>query len=136
MLCLYCSSQIPQKRVRHHATFCSSDCRKRRDRDLYKKHNPTSGDSKNKGATGAASELLVAADLLRRGYHVFRSVAPDGACDLLILQGKSVLRIEVKTAYRNRDGTIGWPNVVRQEGRHDILAIAVAGDVHYKPESF
>ena len=135
MVCLYCDGAMPEAKIRRHAKFCNESCRKKRDYDAYRQMNPNRCASRN-GATGAAHEMLVCADLLRKGYHVFRSVAPDGACDIIILQGKSVLRIEVKTSYKNRNGAIGWPNVSRQADRHDVLAVVVDGELHYRPESF
>ena len=35
---------------------------------------------------GAISELMVSADLLKKGYEVFRAVSPSCSCDLAILR--------------------------------------------------
>lgn len=47
-------------------------------------------------------ELVVCADLIRRGYEVFRAVAGNQSCDLIAMKtinGKvRRLRVEVKTA--------------------------------------
>ena len=36
------------------------------------------------GDIGAMHEMMVATDLLRRGWEVFRSVSPSSSCDLVI----------------------------------------------------
>ncbi len=47
---------------------------------------------------GAAAELLVCSDLLRLGYHVFRSVSPTCPTDLVVIKNGIVLKVEVKSA--------------------------------------
>ena len=133
MLCTYCSEKIPEKRLKRHSKTCSNTCRKKRDSLAYLAYNPKR-DQNRRGATGAASEMTVCSDLLRRGYHVFRSVAPDGICDILILREDGILRVEVKTGYRNKDGSVMWPKITKQIGCHDVLAVVVLGEIHYKPE--
>jgi hypothetical protein len=46
---------------------------------------------------GAANELLVASDLLRRGYAVFLPVNNRSCCDLVVIIDNKPLRVEVKT---------------------------------------
>jgi len=75
---------------------------------------------------GAQAELIVAADLLRRGWHVFRSVSHTGPCDLIILKHGGTLRVEVKAWPSNIE-----PDVI--EARFDILAIVLDGHVTYRP---
>jgi hypothetical protein len=73
---------------------------------------------------GAANELLAAADLLRRGFDVFRNVAPSG-CDLVIVRGHFVWRVEVAAATIRRDGQLGYAVSMRHRGdpaHFDVLA--------------
>lgn len=73
--------------------YCSQACR----RTKYRKGGsfalklPTS-------TIGTISELRVTTDLLIKGYYVFRSVSPNGPCDLIAMNDNVVLRIEVSTA--------------------------------------
>ena len=55
---------------------------------------------KRPGRIGAVGELLVAADLMRRGHEVFRPVAADSPTDLLCLRRGStrVIRIQVRAS--------------------------------------
>lgn len=46
---------------------------------------------------GAAAELLVSADLLKRGAAVYRSVSPAAPFDLIALFGNRLIRVEVKS---------------------------------------
>jgi PD-(D/E)XK endonuclease len=70
---------------------------------------------------GAANELTVAADLLRRGYAVFRSVTMQAPFDLVAVRGTTVERVEVKSQVRVWDKTL-----------FDVLAVVGAdGQVRY-----
>jgi hypothetical protein len=54
------------------------------------------------GTVGAISEILAAADLMKRGYDVFRALSPSCSCDLIaIAAGQPPLRIEVRTGNRS-----------------------------------
>lgn len=48
------------------------------------------------GGVGAVGELLVAADLMLKGYDVFRNLSPNGLADLVALKNDRVWRIQVK----------------------------------------
>lgn len=82
------------------------------------------------GCVGAASELLVCADLLRLGWNVFRSVSPVSPFDLIIVRDTSLLlRVEVRTAF-NHKGKIACP----KHGTYDVLAIVRDCEIVYRPE--
>lgn len=49
--------------------------------------------------SGAFAELVICADLLKRGYEVFRSVSAHASCDLLAQKEGRIYRIEVRTAH-------------------------------------
>ena len=75
---------------------------------------------------GALGELVVASDLLKRGFHVFRSLSPACPCDLAILAEQSVLvRIEVRTVRRHRSGKL---HLSRNNIKADVLAKVVFGE--------
>lgn len=80
------------------------------------------------GTKGAAYELLVAADLMRSGFQVFRNMSPNGHVDLLVIpewipenapENKVVLRVQVKSGLWVTPATLG-KYVVEN---NDILAI-------------
>lgn len=81
---------------------------------------------------GAISELLVAADLLDKGFDVFRALSQHASCDLIALDADgSVSRIEVRTANRRRgiesNGQV-IPNC-RPTDKCDLYAFVTDGDV-------
>ena len=88
--------------------------------------------ARNKSNVGAASELKVGADLIMRGYHVFRSQSPTAPCDFLIMNKEGlILRVEVRTGHLSKvNGNI----LVNEHGDYDVLAIVIknTGDVHYR----
>src|SRR5882724_3603848 len=106
-LCLVCPAPVPEHRIRHHAKYCSPECGKMAWRGRWEQVNPNQGLSS--GTVGALHELLVAADLLRRGYEVFRPLSQAASCDLLVLHGRQLLRVEVTTGYHSPTGEIRAP---------------------------
>lgn len=71
---------------------------------------------------GALAELLVAADLMARGYEVFRAVSPSASCDLTALKDGLSLRVEVRTGRRMPGGGLGY---LRARLRADVVAVYV-----------
>lgn len=82
---------------------------------------------------GTINELLVASDLLKKGYEVFRAECPACSCDLIILNNLKPYRVEVKTGCR----VGGEINISRSKlnlAKFDILAIVFDGVIRYEPE--
>lgn len=50
------------------------------------------------------SELIAAADLMIKGWEVYRALSPNSRCDLIAMSrdGKERLDIEVRTGYQSR----------------------------------
>lgn len=72
------------------------------------------------GTTGAASELIVCAELMRLGFHVFRCESPHAPFDLIAYRDGQFLRVEVKTVSLQKTGpTFGLP----KNDEWDLLAI-------------
>lgn len=70
---------------------------------------------------GAIGELLVAADLLRKGLDVFRAVSPSCPCDFVAHHEGQLYAIEVRTLRRNKNGSFS-PTKVHHAFIH-VLAI-------------
>lgn len=82
---------------------------------------------------GTIGELLVSADLLARGYAVFRAMSPACPCDLIAMRSSEVTRVEVRTGSVSTAGTLSTSLQPKDDGRFDVLAVAVAGQVGYLP---
>ena len=86
---------------------------------------------------GATSELLVCADLLGRGFEVFRAVSPSTSCDLIALKHGRCVRIQVRTAklYHRKDGSERLH--FGRGGNHDVVAAVVYShsrhEITYEP---
>lgn len=123
MSCGYCGGPIPEKRVRAHAKYCKTACQKAVARERYR---ITSGCKPQgemaSGTVGAIGELLVAVDLLEKGYEVFRALSPACSCDLVVYKGGRGTRVEVKVRQPNADH------------RADVLAVVAHGVITYKPD--
>ena len=78
-------------------------------------------------------EMLVAVDLLRRGFYVYRSLTPNSPCDLAIVKDDQFLRIEVKTGIISLSGKLSWASTKNQ--LFDILAVVEhSGVITYYPD--
>lgn len=89
------------------AQVCSHECRLKRDRIRAGRFAqigiPT-------GTVGAISEMMVAADLMRKGYSVFRALSQSCFCDLVAFKNGKTLNVEVKTGYKHTvTGRINFP---------------------------
>ena len=112
--------------------FCTIECRA----EAYKKCRAGSSDAP-KAYIGAAHELLVCADLLKKGYPVFRAMSPQCPCDVAFLVGRRLYRVEVKTGYRLvPDGAVtsSVPVDLIQTSKFDVLAVVEHnGTITYSP---
>jgi len=90
---------------------------------------------------GAAHELVVCVDLMRKGFSVYRSVSPSAPFDLVAARGVDLKRVEVTTGsiYYNdaeeRATFRTYHNKHGQEHKYDILAIVTHdGAITYSPQ--
>ena len=127
--CKQCGAPLIRKNKS--AVYCSIKCRQKFYSNLYSgrniKHNIPAG------SVGAMHELLVAADLLKNGFNVFRAVSPCSPGDLAILREKQLLIVEVTTGTRTSTGALMYPP--HTKGTHDIIAIVeYSGKITYIPD--
>lgn len=130
--CKLCGKEIPKRRARHRALYCSDACRQEELRELYRINNPRAINT-SPATKGAISELRVAADLLYKGYGVFRALSPSCPCDLAILEGDKLIRVEVKTAYYTSSNNSIQHSASIKNGDYDILALVLHDRIIYQP---
>lgn len=125
--CLECGSPIVGRKK--DAVYCSSKCcstaynRKYGLTRMYDATRPT---------TGAINELLVATDLMKRGFGVFRALSPSCQCDLMALVDGKPSRIEVTTGWRGPK-RLHYPT--KDKSRFEVLAVVERGGIiTYMPD--
>lgn len=91
---------------------------------MIKIKEPTNGNS------GAVTEHIVAADLLSKGYEVFRSCGPNSNADIVARNANEVLFVESRAYSIRSDGTISF--IIKESDRCDFYAGVVNGVVVYK----
>lgn len=123
--CEMCHREIPFLQRKSNRRYCSSGCRTAMEGLKYRHLNPL---SLNSSHMGAIAELLVAADLLNKGYEVFRALSSGCSCDIAVLKSGKLLRIEVKTRRRTSSGNVSTAPTTHQVGKHDVMAIYVPGE--------
>jgi hypothetical protein len=135
--CENCGNPLPDG-SKFDQRYCDKECvRLGRQKRRYGEGFQTMQDRLNisSGSLGALSELVACADLMRRGYEVFRAVSPTASCDLIATHGPVSLRIEVRTGYRMTDGRLDYPKFSKDIGRCDVYAVVLDGsEVQYDPD--
>ena len=121
-MCVVCGAPFITRSVGLNAArqkFCGDACRKRAGAGHWA---PRPNEAKIcTGNVGAAHEMIVCADLLKRGFDVFRGVSPASKADLVAIRGASALRVQVKTGIRNTNGRLHcWS---KDHESWDVLAI-------------
>lgn len=133
--CHRCGAPISMARRAHNAMFCSGKCSTQHASAYYAALQPPYYNARlSSGVVGAAHEMIVAADLILRGLHVFRAVSQSCQCDLAILDSENRLwRVEVTTGCYNLKGGISHPT--KDSSRFDLLAIVGRSDgkITYRP---
>lgn len=51
------------------------------------------------GTVGAMSELLIAVDLFKKGYEVYRPLSPSCSGDLIIQKNEKTIKVEIRTGF-------------------------------------
>lgn len=85
------------------------------------------------GTKGAIGELSVCADLLSKGYAVFRAVSPHCPCDLVVIKGTQTLRIEVRRGIRSKGKNYLVPKK-DDMGKQDAFAWITPEGIVYSPD--
>jgi PD-(D/E)XK nuclease superfamily protein len=120
--CPTCSTLLSPARLRYHSIYCSQRCQMSAEsrRVSFERAAPAISTS----STGALSELLACAEMLRRGYHVFRSVSPSCPCDLILMRDGQLIRAEVKSGNIYKpSGKIGYAKP--RNNTYDMLIVVL-----------
>jgi len=128
-ICPYCfrSHYLRDKPIRYN---CGPECKKEQRQNKMNLLNPS---IPNTRLRGAISELRAAADLMNRGFEVFRAESPLASCDLIILKDKIMKRVEVKsTRYSGPKKQMQYPQGIK-DSKHDILVFVFSDKIKYKP---
>jgi hypothetical protein len=135
--CVRCGKKIEGK----HASlkkFCTRQCSIKDMNEKYNAQNPPiltlSGKCLDSQQVGTIGELVVIIDLMKKGYHVYRNIVHSSYCDLAVVNGKTLLRVEVKTGFYSPTGLLCYPSCDKKD-RYDHLAVwTKSGGLVYIPE--
>ena len=118
--CLYCGGKFMAKAVNQR--YCSLQCARNFKREKYFNDHPrkpakhwsikkreeykkiTNG--LPPATSGAISELIACADLLHKGYYVFRTISANSPYDIIATKNGTILKIEVRTGTVLKNGKI------------------------------
>lgn len=126
-LCARCSKTF-EDFVDGQNQYCSSRCRNLLRTEKVK--TPLAG--LNTGMKGAIGELVVCADLLSKGFEVYRAVSATSKSDLVIIPSSGQpVRVEVTTGTYRNDGSVS--HTTKAAAKFDLLAVYMPADgtIHY-----
>lgn len=125
-LCPECNQDFMRK---NNQSGCSKECRRAINIKKNKVRTQFNTFKGSCGTKGAIQELKVSADLLRKGYQVFRSVSPSCYCDLVIISKEGIIkRVEVRSATKTKNGKFCFS----REGKYDIIASVFKNEIQYE----
>jgi hypothetical protein len=105
--------------------YCSAECQRE---DYYNRTHQQAYPELSTGTVGSIGELRVCADLLAKGYAVFRAVSVNCWTDLVVQVGDKFFSIEVKTGQRMPSGKLRFP---KPRAKTDIIAIVLPDGIVY-----
>jgi len=119
--CIQCHTAFDS--TQPHTKVCSEKCRQKRRGKIFGKYSEFSLPTPTVGSIG---EMLIAVDLFKKGYAVFRALSAACFCDLIAIKNNKSIRIECRTGYRNMNGKINFPTNVH--GEIDIFAVQIISE--------
>lgn len=133
--CLQCGSSLEHLKGNYPwRKFCSLQCSRKWQVQEHHKYNPVRGLALPYHVIGTIAELRVAADLMLKGYKIFRAIA-NNSCDLVILKNGQLLRVEVKSGFRTLSGKPYKQGIKKgHESNYDVLAHVFIDEIVYEPE--
>ena len=132
--CKFCYKIFKPKRPNN--IYCSDKCRGEIARERAYGNRYDYRKKLNRGQMGAVSELIICADLLKKGFYVFRAVSPSCFCDLIVTDGKKTLKIEVKSGRKTKNGVIHFQKNSSHLELIDIFAVAFKNSIKYFDTKF
>lgn len=88
----------------------------------------------NATTKAAVGEMAAAADLMCRGFFVYRCLSQTGPFDLLAYKEGRMLRIEVRCGVLDKQGQARCSTPA--PGRYDVLAVVLSDRIEYRPDEF
>lgn len=133
MACVVCGKPLPLGKK----LYCCWRCSTVKAKQTFEECNSpigAPGVELSTGTVGTIQELRVCADLLRRGYPVFRAVSSHEVFDVLAIISGVPIKIEVTTGYHGRKSRLTHGKTKKNFHRFNVLAIVdSAGLIIYRP---
>lgn len=108
--------------------LCSKNCRTMFWRG---QHDGISDTKLSTGTLGAITELMIATDLMKHGWAVFRALAPTCFCDLVAFKDGRQRYIEVRTGAINTAGELIYPRKIATGATEYAVWARNTGEIRY-----
>lgn len=129
--CSNCGNEFSHNQP--NARLCSTACRNEFYIVKYKRH----GKNIPSGTVGAMAEMLASADLMEKGYSVFRSLSPSSYCDVIAVNPKykKIIEVEVRTGYLSYNNKLYFNMLLSKNNNGNVSVFAIVerhtGKVRY-----
>lgn len=143
-ICLFCQKQFlahPSLPTGSRQKYCSAECSQKasskRNTENRKKYNLGARLGLSGGKIGKVNEVLVAIDLIKKGWDVYTAFEDTHPFDILIMKNGQMKKVEVKSATILPSGTrvINDPKDKAHDKRIDVLAsVDNFSNIVYEPE--
>lgn len=119
LICEICGNDF--RAIQAGAKTCSSECRLKRNRKMTGRI--ASNSNIPTGTVGAITEIEICADLMRKGYAIFRAMSPACFCDVIAIKDNKIFRLECRTGYYNQNNSPAFASTIH--GEIDYFAVYI-----------
>lgn len=109
--------------------YCSKTCCK----EAHRKKTAWEGSVLSSSMKGSISELVVAVDLMKRGWDVYRALSPAAPTDLIAIRDNQTIKIEVRSGSRDKNSSLCFPRFKDRDSFSDQYAVVEGKDIFYIP---
>lgn len=131
--CSYCKKEFESKIGNN--KFCSRSCRNNgATLNTVKYHR---SDKLDNSSIGAASEMIVCANLLFKGFEVFKAISPSATWDLIAIKPEQPIAIKLQIKTVNRyvsNDKVSTPGT--NALNYDCLVVVIPEEnyIEYRPD--
>lgn len=111
-----------------------TDTRKDRRLRQYRNYAARIGIKLSSHTIGCIGEMLVCADLMQKGWDVYRSISPHAPVDLMARRDRKTVAVEVRSGRKKLDGRVVFGKPLREKSWEVIAVVLPDGEIHYQPE--
>lgn len=127
LICGHCLKEYQNRYIK--SRFCSNKCR----HDYWNgvtKNSTIVTDEISRYTIGTIAEILVCADLMGRGYSVYKAISPNTFSDVIAIRDGIIYQLEVRTGRYGVTGRLNYPKM-NTNGKSIVVYTFKDKKIHY-----